>query len=243
MLGDLRRLLGLGGDLSFGWELIKYLLPSGVGAAFSTYLLGWGLSFFQWVNELPLILRGGFYLCVFLSVFLLISRSRAAARQPSGQPAPSPQRDSAATIAEEAATEANRTAQEAVGDSGSGPGQPENLKAICLHLAEDLMEFDRRHRHADVSVEVRIKRKNAATYEEANALREREFEMEHRHDVETVLRYHAEFKPSVMDLYDRLAPHWFRQGDKDLFENVSDWKEIEDVARRLKTVGDRLPDS
>lgn len=119
----------------------------------------------------------------------------------------------------------------------------EELKKLCLHLAADLTEFDRRRRHADVSVEVRIKREKAATEEEANGLRQEEIEMERRHDAETVELYHQRYRPRIMDLYDELAPGgWLDDGDRELFEYVGDWTQPGEVAERLKTVGERLPD-
>ncbi len=90
IFGLLRRLLGLGGDLDFGWKVLtQYLLPSGVGAGLATYLLGWGLNFVEWVGGLPLLLRGGFYVCVFLLAFVALSRSIATLRmapQPDAPP-------------------------------------------------------------------------------------------------------------------------------------------------------------
>lgn len=125
----------------------------------------------------------------------------------------------------------------------SGPRQLSELKGLCLHLGADLMEFDKQHRHADVSVGVRLKRQNAATEEEANVLKQEELEMERRHDDQTVKLYHERYKPRIMDLYGALeSGGWFDDSDRELFEYVSDWKQIKEVAKRLRTVGRRLPD-
>lgn len=109
------------------------------------------------------------------------------------------------------------------GDTLQTQRSPEELKAFCLHLASDVATFDhsRRGRPGDATDEY-IRRR----------------------DEETLKLYHDRYKPRITDLYSQLAPgHWFDDGDRELFENVGDWKQIGDVAERLKTVGERLPDS
>jgi hypothetical protein len=63
-----------------------------------------------------------------------------------------------------------------------------------------------------------------------------------RREEETVRTYRERFRPPIMALYGELAPNWFRDDDRELFENLSKWSQLQDVAERLETVGERLPD-
>lgn len=156
---------------------------------------------------------------IYILVFILARAARS--RTPSVAPTPPPQRDSAATIAEEAATEANRTTQEVVGDSGDEPRQParrglEELKALCRRVADDLTAFD--HERRGVSGD--------ATDEDTRC-----------RDEETMRLYHEQHKPRIMDLYNELAPRgWFYKGDQEQFENVSDWGDLQFAAERLRAI-------
>jgi hypothetical protein len=100
--------------------------------------------------------------------------------------------------------------------------RPEELKALCLHLGEEVVAFGSSRRGIP----------GDAMDEDIR-----------RRDEETVNGYHARYKPRIMDLYGQLAPGgWFDEVDRELFEYVSDWTQLEEVAVRLKIVGERLPD-
>jgi len=97
---------------------------------------------------------------------------------------------------------------------------PEELKARCLHLGKEVEVFDNSRRGMPGN----------ATKDDVR-----------RRDEETIRLYRDRLKPKIMRLYDELAQDWFDEGDRELFENVSEWHQLEDVAERLKTVGKRLP--
>ena len=69
-------LVGLAGDIHFGWAAVKWLLTSGAVAGYATTLVGWGLSFTEYVSGLAPILRWGFYICPFIIVFSLVNHTR-----------------------------------------------------------------------------------------------------------------------------------------------------------------------
>jgi hypothetical protein len=71
------RILGVAGDLHFGWSmLVQYVLPSAAVAGLATYLAGWGLSFSEYLAGLPFLLRAGFFACLFVLAFGVINRAR-----------------------------------------------------------------------------------------------------------------------------------------------------------------------
>ena len=71
------RTLGIAGDLHFGWSmLVQYVLPSAAVAGLVTYVAGWGLSFSEYLAGLPLLLRAGFFVCLFVLAFAGINRVR-----------------------------------------------------------------------------------------------------------------------------------------------------------------------
>ena len=96
------------------------------------------------------------------------------------------------------------------------PRSPEELKALCRHVARDLTAFDHKRRGVP----------GDATDEDIR-----------RRDEETVRLYHEQHKPRIMDLYNELAPRgWFYKGDREQFENVNDWGNVQFAAERLRAI-------
>ena len=98
------------------------------------------------------------------------------------------------------------------------PRQASELRARCIHLGKDVRAF---HYYQGGFT-------GNPTDEEVRCRKE-----------ETVRTYRARYRPAIMDLYGELAPNWFHEGDRELFENLSEWSQLQDVAERLETVGER----
>ena len=71
IFGLLRRLLGLGGDLDFGWKLVTYLVV-GAGATLVTATLDYLIGFGHYLAGLPLLARWAVYASVGVVAFSLI---------------------------------------------------------------------------------------------------------------------------------------------------------------------------
>jgi hypothetical protein len=117
---------------------------------------------------------------------------------------------------------------------------PDELKRYCLHVAEEVSAFDRDLRSLPGS-ELRVQMKSAETEEEVNALKVQLDEVIQQHTDRGIELYHERHKHRIMELYGALAPQgWFDESDRELFENVSDWPDVQFVAERLRTICRRL---
>lgn len=92
------RILGIAGDLHFGWSmLVQYILPSGAGAVLLTALLDYVSGFGAYLARSHWLFRWAVYLSVFILIFVALNhlitlgikayrRSRARRRSTSTQP-------------------------------------------------------------------------------------------------------------------------------------------------------------
>jgi chromosome segregation ATPase len=116
---------------------------------------------------------------------------------------------------------------------------PDELKRYCQHVAAELTDFDKALRSQPGS-DLRAQMETAETEEEVNALKAQEQQLIRQHRDEMIELYHKRHKHRIMELYGALAPRWFDEGDQELFENVTDWPDVQFAAERLRTICRRL---
>src|SRR5918995_122162 len=68
------RILGVAGDLHFGWSMLRqYVLPSGAGAVLLTALLDYVSGFGDYLTESPWLFRWAVYVSVFILIFVALN--------------------------------------------------------------------------------------------------------------------------------------------------------------------------
>jgi hypothetical protein len=119
--------------------------------------------------------------------------------------------------------------------------QPNELKALCLHLSEELDQEDMMYKDGEESI------RSWRTELEAAGLSESEIDekIESARDENTIgalNRYNQHLKGRLLELYDTLAPRgWFGTVDRHRFENLYDPNQIHNLAKRLREVCNKLP--
>jgi hypothetical protein len=120
---------------------------------------------------------------------------------------------------------------------------PGELKALCFHLADELDDEHRSYLNSEQMVmlwEQELKEQGLSESEidqKAESARD-------EHLVETLNRYNKHLKGRLLNLHDALGPQgWFGAIDRSRFENLSDPHYMSNLAKRLREVGGKLPDS
>lgn len=122
----------------------------------------------------------------------------------------------------------------------AAPGQ---LKALCFHLADELDDEHRSYLNSEEMVmlwEQELKEQGVSESE----IDQRIARARDEHLIETLNKYNKDIKGRLLKLHDALGPQgWFGAVDRFRFENLSDPYYMSNLAKRLREVGGKLPDS
>jgi hypothetical protein len=208
-------LLGLAGDLHFGWSMLtQYILPNGAVAGLVTYLAGWGLNFVEYVSALPILFRWGFYACVFILAFALINHGRRWFTYKEAQ-------QDRMTNDEPEAQELRILSEE-------------DLRQRCLKLSAELFEFYRRQRE---NLDEQLQSDYMSRLYNDLAREQKRTELIERHSTWMVDRYGEQFGSRVLKLSDDLAKHnCITSADRNRFKKPATPQDIQYIAQRLDSI-------
>jgi hypothetical protein len=120
---------------------------------------------------------------------------------------------------------------------------PSELKALCSHLADELEDEHRSYLNSEEMVklwEQELKEQGLSKSE----IDQQVARAEDENTIGTLNRYNKHLKGRLLNLYDVLGPQgWFGPVDRARFENLSDPYYMRNLAKRLREVCGKLPDS
>lgn len=192
--------------------LTQYILPNGAVAGLLTYLAGWRLSFIEYVSALPMVLRWGFYACLFILAFTAINHGR------------------------------QWLIDKEVQQGGRANGEPqtpvikalddEDLRQRCRKLSVELFEFYRQEQE-DLKRRLRYTVLTRKLSDGSQIRRE----ATDRHDKQTMDKYGEQFGSDVLALSNDLARgDWISLEDQKKLRNPTKPQDIQYIAQCLRAI-------
>jgi len=121
--------------------------------------------------------------------------------------------------------------------------QPGELEARCSHLADELDEEDRIYKSGIESVQL-WRQELAEQGLPESEIDEKVARAEDENTIGALNRYNKHLKDRLLGLYDVLGSQgWFGGVDRSRFENPGDPYYMRNLAKRLREVCSKLPDS
>jgi hypothetical protein len=120
---------------------------------------------------------------------------------------------------------------------------PGELKALCFHLADELDDEHRSYLNSEQMVMLWEQELKGQGLSESEIDQKVESTRDD-HLLQTLNRYNKHLKGRLLKLHDALGPQgWFGAVDRSRFENLSDPYYMSNLAKRLREVCGKLPDS
>jgi hypothetical protein len=128
-------------------------------------------------------------------------------------------------------------------ESITNQATPGELKALCFHLADELDDEHRSYLNSEQMVMLWEQELKEQGLSEDEIDRKVETARDD-HLIQTLNRYNENLKGRLLNLHDALGPQgWFGAVDRSRFEDLSDPYYMSNLAKRLREVGGKLPDS
>jgi hypothetical protein len=117
------------------------------------------------------------------------------------------------------------------------------LKPLCIHLAEELEWEDTVYKDGEHAIQIWIPDLKAQGLSESE-IDEKLDDARYNNAKRAINRYNKRHKDRLLNLYDALGSReWFSPSDRRGFANLKDPYHFRNVARRLREVCDKWPDS
>jgi hypothetical protein len=121
--------------------------------------------------------------------------------------------------------------------------QPGELKKLCLHLSEELDDFVAHCQITSESSQFFHESRNAETKEERARAKAEEWRAMPRDEERMRRLYHEKFREQAVAVYEVLAQRaWLGPDKRHYFEEPKGDIYIQQVARLLEDIGNKLPD-
>jgi hypothetical protein len=119
---------------------------------------------------------------------------------------------------------------------------PGELKALCFHLADELEHEELLYKDREEAIQIWIPQLEYEGLSE-NEIDEKVSAARDDNLVGTLDRYNKHLKDRLLKLYDTLGPQgWLGAVDRNRFENLYDPYDMRRIAKRLRGIGDKLPE-